>query len=328
MKTNLNLEEFNPKKAELVSLRKKYEILTKKDWLEKISEWRKDLKKNRTELTRVWKEMRDEANKFRTAVIKKEKELIAEIEPEEKRLQEIENQIKEELEIEKRKKGLPARRQRLDEILFTEITDEEILKMNWEEFDNFFREKKENFSEAEIMILKLQSDKTFYENFTEHISDFKQHLIWIKIKEKFFSEKIKIAEKNYEEYKKFEDDKKKLEETKKALEKAENDRKIEEQRQAELKKIAENTKLEAEKKHKEEIERIKKEVEEKKKLEEYERKIKIEKEKSERIRLEKQEKYKKFREKFWYSEKTKDDFFQENKSWVVTLWKKCWEFKI
>lgn len=137
-KNNLSLEKFNPKEVELQTLASQYENFSIKDvhdkeWIQKWKEWSKILQKTRTTIEKQGKEMREEANNFRNAVLVKEKTLLAIVVP-------VENKINEELariaklqEIENRKAQLFERRRELV-ILSLTMSDEEIITYNDEEF--------------------------------------------------------------------------------------------------------------------------------------------------------------------------------------------------
>lgn len=110
----MDLEKFNPTKAELQTLVDRYKNLTingieDKGGYATVNSARKDLKEKRVAITKLGKQLRDDANKFAKAVISKEKELVAIIEPLETKLSEqvayIDNVAK-----------LPERQARLKEI--------------------------------------------------------------------------------------------------------------------------------------------------------------------------------------------------------------------
>lgn len=87
----------------LYSLAASYQNLTvngvdDKEGLKAVESARKELKKKRVEIKKISEELRDSAVKFQKAVIAREKELIAYIEPQELRLMAIEDAIWEEKE--------------------------------------------------------------------------------------------------------------------------------------------------------------------------------------------------------------------------------------
>lgn len=137
---NLNIEQFNPKKEELLALVDQYSWLTinwieDKAWYNVLSSARKNLKAKRCEIKKIWEEMREEANKFSKLVKKTADDYIAIIEPMEDKLEEIENNYLELVKIEKRKEDLPARKEKIQWL--SEISDEDILKMEDWAFDRF-----------------------------------------------------------------------------------------------------------------------------------------------------------------------------------------------
>ncbi|MFZ3233626.1 MAG: hypothetical protein WA194_09180 [Patescibacteria group bacterium] len=93
-----NVEAFNPKKAELVSLVEKYKDLKidgvdDKDGLEKVRKARIELKNTRCDIKNKLKEARDPAIAFQNAVLQLEKDLIEIIEPTEEALDKEEKRI-------------------------------------------------------------------------------------------------------------------------------------------------------------------------------------------------------------------------------------------
>lgn len=135
---NLNIEQFNPKVAELQALAGKAETVDITD-LKAVKEVRLELKNARVEISKTGKDMRENATTFAKAVIAREKELIALIEPQELRLQEAETAEKLRLEREERKAILPVRVARIVAI-FGEghqsgITEEEVLGMDGATFE-------------------------------------------------------------------------------------------------------------------------------------------------------------------------------------------------
>lgn len=129
----LNIEKFEPWKAELIALAEKYKDLqinwlSDKEWYESVRKWRIELMRCRTAITKMWKEMREEANEFRNKVIAKEKEYIEIISPIEDMLSEKEKEYLELVDIEKRKENLPIRRAMLEWL--SDISDENILTYN------------------------------------------------------------------------------------------------------------------------------------------------------------------------------------------------------
>ena len=137
---DLNIEKFSPAKADLVNLAEKAKLITKESPLEEIHEVHATLRSTRTSITKTGKVMREDAIAFQKAVIAKEKELIALIEPEENRITAIEEEIEIAKEREERKALLPQRKARLEAIdkdLLGLISDEEILDMDSTAFEGY-----------------------------------------------------------------------------------------------------------------------------------------------------------------------------------------------
>lgn len=159
----LDIEKFDPTVEELnrlvaVSSAIKSIDIEDKAQLEVVKKSRIELKTARVAITKKGKELREEALNFQRAVIAKEKELIAIIEPEEDRLQSIENEAKE----------LQARKLRLDEMPFrkeelarigdsVEVTDEELLSMDTEQFFAYRNERITAKHEADRLALEAKA---------------------------------------------------------------------------------------------------------------------------------------------------------------------------
>lgn len=123
----LNIEAFNPTKAELAELKTKAQAITDMSPIEEIVEMRKALVKKRGEIEKFGKGLRDEANKFNKAVLARENELVEMIEPEELRLKKIEADLEERTRIEARKLALPIRMEALKQIGDSVETSEDFL---------------------------------------------------------------------------------------------------------------------------------------------------------------------------------------------------------
>lgn len=142
---NLNIEKFNPTIAELTSLSTKYQGLTiagveDKDGYAAVDAARKELKKVRVQIQKTGKEMRSEALAFQKAVIAKEDEYVAMIEPLEKELAAKQKAIDDEQEKLDRVKLLPVRRKRLADYHLIE-DDEVLLSMDSMQFDTYANQK-------------------------------------------------------------------------------------------------------------------------------------------------------------------------------------------
>lgn len=136
------LENFSPKLAELKALVESTKSINADDLedpkqLKIVKESRIQLKNARVAIEKAGKALREDALKFQKAVIAKEKELIAIIEPEEIRLESIEDEAKK-IGIRKaRIEALPYRKERIARIgkYAKPASDEEIIEMDPNEFE-------------------------------------------------------------------------------------------------------------------------------------------------------------------------------------------------
>jgi hypothetical protein len=100
--------------------------------------------------------MRDDAIKFQKAVIAKENELVAIIEPTERELQEKQQVIKDELAKIARQYKLPERKELLNKINLS-VADDFILLMDDNQFQEFYNNKNTEYLEAER--LKIENER-------------------------------------------------------------------------------------------------------------------------------------------------------------------------
>jgi len=134
--SDLNIEKFNPTIAELnnlVALTSGVKVTdpTDKKQLEEVKKNRLMLRDARVNITKKGKELREDAVKFQKAVIEKEKELIAIIEPEENRLKEVEDDAKKAKLRAERIAVLPMRKEKLEAIGDqVTVSDNELLDMD------------------------------------------------------------------------------------------------------------------------------------------------------------------------------------------------------
>lgn len=160
---DLKIEKFNPTKAEVTALVGKYKDLKiegvedKKGYMA-VDDARKELKKVRVQISKDGKELRAEAVAFQKAVLKKEKELIALVEPTELELTAKQDEIKEEIARLKRVDSLPSRKARIKSIEI-EVSDDELLSMDDEAFDAFFNEKHAEYLQEKERKQQDQRDK-------------------------------------------------------------------------------------------------------------------------------------------------------------------------
>lgn len=122
MEQTLNLESFNPKKAELLKLAEEAKAVTVTDLGDKkqlavVHEKRMALREARLAITNGGKQLRADAVKFQKDVIAREKELIAIIESDEERLEKIEDDAKRHELVMARRAKTPDRVARLEQVL-------------------------------------------------------------------------------------------------------------------------------------------------------------------------------------------------------------------
>lgn len=138
----LNIEKFNPTKAEITALVDKYKGLTitgidDKAGYEAVHKARMELKAVRVNITKTGKSMREEALKFQKDVIAKEKDLVEMVEPTERDLEAKQKAIDEEKEKIKRKAILPERKEKLDAI-GVNYDDDSILLLDENQFTEYY----------------------------------------------------------------------------------------------------------------------------------------------------------------------------------------------
>jgi hypothetical protein len=138
---NLNIESFNPTKAELSKLTTKYKGLKikgidDKDGYKAVDTARKELKAVRRQIQITGKGMRASALSFQKEVIAREKEFVDIIEPLEKELAAKQKEIDDEKERLDRVKFLPDRRVQLAEYHII-VSDEDLLAMDSMQFEAF-----------------------------------------------------------------------------------------------------------------------------------------------------------------------------------------------
>ena len=150
--TKLNLDLFNPKKAELVTLTEnvkdlKINGIDDVEGYEKVKVAQKELQQTRLDIKKKGKEAREEALSYQKGVIVLENELLEVIVPVEKQLKDKRDGIDEMKRIEKRKKSLPDRLLRLLEI---EIQGDAtiLLGMDDKQFNEYFYDEKAKYVDA------------------------------------------------------------------------------------------------------------------------------------------------------------------------------------
>jgi len=301
---NLNIEQFNPKKADIIALTEKFKDLEiqgidDKQGYQAVHQARIELKNSRVAISKQGKNLRDGAIKFQREVIKVEKELVALIEPTETSLANKQKLIDEEKEQQKRIQLIPERREKLKEIDY-KIDDIFLITMDNIQFQEFFNQQKEDYLFKQAEKIRIEQEKIDAEK--------------LKIKQQQQNEKIRVqAQKEAQEQaiKDIEIAKLKAEEDKRQA--IENEkRKAEEEKQQLIdkqeRKEKERTMLE---------EKAKREADDK---------LKLEKEAQEK--LEKQKKYQKFLQDNGYTEKNKDEFYIQRIDNKILLFKKINEIII
>ena len=115
------LDTFNPTVAELRALVAKTGAITEikdpfdEEEVKAVEDAKREIAYARGTITKKGKALREDALAYQRAVIAKEKELLAEIEPEEDRLKELIEGAKQAGMLENRRKALPERKKRMDE---------------------------------------------------------------------------------------------------------------------------------------------------------------------------------------------------------------------
>jgi hypothetical protein len=160
---SLNLDKFSPKKAELVTLTLEAAKVVINgpddragyDFAQKV---RIQLKNARVEIQKTGKALRADALAFQKAVIEKEKELVAIIEPSERDLEAKQNTINEAKEKAKRQLLLPERRAKLQEIAFT-AEDDLLLGMDEGQFSEFLNQKKAEYLLEKERVMREEQER-------------------------------------------------------------------------------------------------------------------------------------------------------------------------
>lgn len=131
----MNLEKFDPTVAELTKVAEESRAIVITDFddpkqIEAVHAKRIELKKTRVSIEKRGKELREDAVKFSKAVIAKEKELIAIIEPEEIRLDQLEDAAKQNAIEKERLRKWPERLERLKALEYKGASsDDYVLRM-------------------------------------------------------------------------------------------------------------------------------------------------------------------------------------------------------
>lgn len=159
------IEEFSPMVADIKTVVEYSKGITISDFTNKaqiklVTEQRKKLRDIRTSITKQGKVFRQKAVDFNKAVLSKEKELIALVEPEEDRLKALEEKAEQEKLKADRVELLPKRYEKLATIGDDEaITDNELLSMDSATFDAYYNKRVSAKNNAERAALDAERKK-------------------------------------------------------------------------------------------------------------------------------------------------------------------------
>lgn len=321
----LEIEKFNPTVMEIQKIVDDGRGITISDFSNKLQvkavrDHRIRLKEIRVSIAKQGKMYRQKAIDFQKAVIGKEKELIALVEPEEVRLEGLEDKALAFEEKEKRRELLPKRKERLASINdgIDNLDDESLLEMDSTAFEGYCNKR---FAD------KNEKDRIELEAKQKEIKE---------MEVKAAREKeIKEAEDRAraDEHKRAEEAEANLKIERERAEKESKERIAREEREA--KERAEKVEAEAKERAdrlERETERLQKEAKEKLEREERERKEKAEAEaKAEAERkkkLAKDKKYQEFLTMHGWSQRKAGEFYIEVKGNTYTLYKKVGEITL
>ena len=314
---HLDIEKFDPDIAKIQKVIDEgrgitVSDFTNKEQLKMVKDQRLRLKELRVAITKHGKMLREEAVKFSKAVIGKEKELIALVEPEEERLAALEERAEKEKERLARLELLPKRKERLatigDDL---EVSDEQLIEMDGPAFEGYCNKRFADKNEKDRVALQAREAEVKVEQ------------------DKFQREKeIKEAEEHARK------------EERERAEKAETDLKV--QREREDKERQERIERE-EKERKDRAERVEREAKERAIIIEREAKERVERDERERKenveaeakaeadrkeKLAKDKKYLEFLSSHGHNAETHKNFHIEQVGNIVTLYKKVGEITL
>lgn len=173
---NLDIEKFDPSVAEIQAIVSRSEGVTVTDFtdraqLEAVKDARLTLRDARVAITKKGKELRDDALQFQRAVIAKEKELVALIEPEESRLQALEDEAKHLALMAERRALLPQRREQLKKIdpnADAKLSDEDLMALDATQFQSFLNVVMAEKNAADAKLLEEERKKLELEKADEN----------------------------------------------------------------------------------------------------------------------------------------------------------------
>lgn len=302
------LTKFDPTIDKLQKIAKEASELTVTDFSDKtqvaqVRTKRLELRDIRVSITKTGKALRDDANAFAKAVIAKEKELVAVIEPEENRLEALEDEADRQIELARRRGYLPDRKARLEAINDgIEISDDELLELDDAGFINYYNSRESARIEAERIKLEEEKKAEEIRKAEEAVAEFQRKEAEAKAEEE---RKVKLEA---EEKAKRDAEQKRIDEANAKIE-AEKRKLEEDRKQLEHDKEVERVRKEAEERAKKETEeRIAREAKEKEEAEK--RRVEEQKKKAEEEakKLEKEKKYQTFLKDIGYHDVNKDDF--------------------
>lgn len=237
----LNIDAFNPKKAELMELAEKskpalnIQIVDKRTY-DQVHSTQMILREQRINIEKTGKSLREDALRFQKDIIAIEKELVAVIEPIEEELRtkkkaydDEQERIKQEVEAQKQAK-ITARIQALAryDITYDTLTHGIMSDVT---FDALISAKQAEFDEAEkIRLEQIENGRIAREKLEED-------------QRKFREEQEEVARKNKEAQDKIDAERKAIEDEKNAIEKARVDAENEEKRQKEFAEATERARL-------------------------------------------------------------------------------------
>lgn len=156
---NYEIEQFNSDEAELSKLVVDLQAIDISN-IEEVKNGLKIAKKTRTSITKKGKELRQESNEYSSAVIEREKELVAMIKPEEDRLSDVVAKEDRQALIEVQRPLLPIRREIISK-LSLEMTDDAILAMEESDFASLVADTNRNMKKEEFLKSNGFNEKEF-----------------------------------------------------------------------------------------------------------------------------------------------------------------------
>lgn len=308
MPTTLDIEQFNPKKAEILALVEEHtpslsiEIVDSKTY-KQVHESQMALRETRVGVEKQGKLMREDANAFIKTVLWVERDLTTPIVEVEEKLKAKKDEY-DKAEQEKKEAIERAKQQLIADRTF-KLAKYRIQydvsvhgDMSPATFATILETEETKFQEEEVArIAQAESDKKVREAFEE------EH-------RKFREEQDAISKKNQAEQDRIDADRKKIDDEKHTIEQTRIDAENEKKRQADM----ESVRLKA---IEDEHMRVQQE------------KLRAEqKARDERESLEKKKKYIAYRESLGFTEETKYLFDERRDNKTITIWKKVGEFTI